>query len=95
MAISCVYCGGSHSAAAQVRACWQRHSGREASSDSPPINGSVARRGPPELARNLITDPATPVPVDWHGVSRIAIGTEDVASPTALIGRLRQMAEAR
>ncbi|MEO6156494.1 MAG: ATP-dependent helicase, partial [Ilumatobacteraceae bacterium] len=64
-------------------------------SDSPPINGSVARRGPPELARNLITNPAASVPAAWQDVPRIAIGTEDVAAPTALIGRLRQMAEAR
>lgn len=52
MAIACVYCNGSHDVPAEVRACWARAGGVEASGEAGPSGGTEAA---------VVARPARPV----------------------------------
>jgi DNA helicase-2/ATP-dependent DNA helicase PcrA len=95
VAISCVYCGGSHADAADVRACWQRS---QAGDQQPQLEGivntpaGVAGRGAPALARNAIVRPGQAAPDGWQGARRVPIDAQHLADPEPLAIELRQLA---
>ena len=102
MAISCVYCGGSHDTADDVRRCWSE---RQAPADSPP--GSVATvvetvgpRPPialamPALGRNVVVRPGQEIPVGWADAPVCVVGETDLRSPGEVVALLRQRADER
>ncbi len=102
MSIACVYCGASHTAAADVRACWQRTQGVERA--APPERETVTvplaaqqhvRRGPAELGRNLVVPAADAVAEAWAEAPRVIIDQAVLAAPGHVIALARARAEAR
>ena len=87
--ISCVYCGGSHASATDVRECWQRHDGAEAAAASDESTTlfsdavepsfaqpeRVAAQSPPRSSAPLSTRSST------HGAAA------PVVAPPVLVGR--------
>ena len=73
--IPCVYCGGAHAVADEVRECWQRSNGAE-------IAGAVVcRRGPARLGRNVVVSPGQATPIEWADAPRLTVAlTEGCAA---------------
>ena len=102
MAISCVYCGGSHDTADDVRRCWSE---RQAPADSPPgrvatVVETVGPRPPialamPALGRNIVVRPGQEIPVGWADAPVCVVGETDLRSPGEVVALLRQRADER
>ena len=80
--INCVYCGGTHTSADEVRACWQRSEGVEVEVDTvavaPPAPVAVAAggtldRGPLTLGRNVLVTPGQAAPPAWADAPRVEV----------------------
>ncbi len=86
--IACVYCGGTHTSAQEVRECWQRTDGNEAAItpdlDDPTFNAAstapstAATRGPVALGRNVLVAPGQAAPVEWADAPRLVVHLGDV-----------------
>ncbi|MGA1556950.1 MAG: ATP-dependent DNA helicase UvrD2 [Ilumatobacteraceae bacterium] len=104
MPISCVYCGGRHARAADVRRCWADSTGEPVTDESavrsvpeerhdPPASpaGVVRpRRGPTVLGRHAVVRPGSPDPVGWEGVQRRRV--DAVRDPRSALDALRTAA---
>jgi DNA helicase-2/ATP-dependent DNA helicase PcrA len=103
--ISCVYCGGSHSTAAEVRDCWQRNDGAEAAGEAGThdpvpddtvepsivdVDFALVGRGPRVLGRNVLVAPSQPNPAEWSDASRVV-----VARTAACVTELQRLAHQR
>ena len=92
MAIACVYCGGTHPTADQVKQCWQRG---QAAPPVPPDDGprvvAAIGRGPEQLGRNVVVGGGDRTPPDWMGCDRIRIDAATLDDPLTTIERLRHM----
>jgi len=78
--ISCVYCGGTHASADEVRACWQRSEGEEAPTEAEPEAPAhhvavrvAADRGPLTLGRNVLVRPGQAAPTAWADAPRLEV----------------------
>ena len=81
MAISCVYCGGRHESAAEVRQCW--------ANDHAEVGGG---RPMPQLGRNVVIRPGQAVPIGWKAAERHVITMADLDTPGPLLSNLRRFA---
>ncbi|HEY5422109.1 MAG TPA: UvrD-helicase domain-containing protein, partial [Ilumatobacteraceae bacterium] len=102
MAISCVYCGGSHDTAADVRRCWSEQQapvepsrGRAAT-----VVETVGPRAPmalamPALGRNIVVRPGQAIPADWADSELCLVDEAALDSTGELVALLRQRAEER
>src|SRR4051794_1927969 len=101
MAISCVYCGGSHDTAAGVRQCWsQQQAGQQLQPELPPERQSQSpiessARPMPSLGRNLVVRPGQPISPGWETAEHCIVDEADLRSPAAVIRRLRRQAADR
>ncbi|MEY2959793.1 MAG: hypothetical protein RLZZ01_2361 [Actinomycetota bacterium] len=101
MPISCVYCGGTHARAAEVRNCWATASGAGQSDqpqsdqlqpERPPTTGATVlpRRGPGALGRHVVVRPGDPDPAGWEHAPRIVV--DPAVDPQPSLDRLRTAA---
>jgi DNA helicase-2/ATP-dependent DNA helicase PcrA len=97
--ISCVYCGGSHNTAFDVRACWQRN-GEPDEPDEPdrPITQATAHQaahdpgpGPAMLGRNALVLAGQAVPSVWQHLPVLSIGRLD----ESMLATLQRLAHER
>ena len=107
MAISCVYCGGRHDTATEVRECWSQSqsttrtpmstSARASDPTPAPVRSFPAHTAGamPALGRNIVVRPGQRAPGGWEAAARHPVELADVRSPTDLIIRLRRMADDR
>jgi DNA helicase-2/ATP-dependent DNA helicase PcrA len=110
VAISCVYCGGAHATASQVRECWSRHDepepeARPAEPDavapeppSTPVAGLVGApaslAGPDALGRNVVVLPGTSPPDPWAAAPVVRIDPSTLADPAPAVATLQGLAHA-
>lgn len=103
MAISCVYCGGSHADATDVRACWQRTESAPTSVTGATVAVAPTRRAvaegfgpaPALLGRNVVIRPDQQSPAGCSGAQRLPVTARDLAHPEQAIAELRRSALAR
>jgi DNA helicase II / ATP-dependent DNA helicase PcrA len=104
MSISCVYCGGSHVSATEVRVCWQRAEGVSVAAPSlPSVHGQplperrafVVQRGPAQLGRNVIVADIEHIPAEWTDSPRVFIDRGVLAAPEHVISLAQARAAAR
>src|SRR3954464_5801364 len=97
MAISCVYCSGSHDTAADVRHCWSQHQtpakSPERAREAP---ATVATARPmPLLGRNIVVRPGQAIPAGWETAGGCTIGDAYLRSPADRGARLGRQAADR
>ncbi len=100
--IACVYCGGTHQRAADVRACWSERNAGAGREGTPPQSAQPAaptpqtaaaiRRGPSSLGRHVIVSPGDHPPDGWHGADRLVIDHAVLAAPVKAVRHLREAA---
>ena len=111
MAIACAYCGSSHPAPSDVRACWQRSQATDAETPAPkPVRpeavrpGSVPERahahvwahpGPEALARGLVVRAGSAIPAPWDAAERIVVDAAVLADPDGTVALLQKHAAER
>jgi DNA helicase-2/ATP-dependent DNA helicase PcrA len=88
MVIACVYCGGEHPTAGEVRACWQHG----ASTPAPPRAWS--RPGPPQLARGIVILAGGSIPANWQDASRVVVDQAVLGAPDETVFELAAHADA-
>ena len=88
MSISCVYCGGRHESAVEVRQCW---SSQRPGQEVPPLTIRAMSR----LGRNVVVGLDQGAPDGWATAPRYVVGHDHVSNPTVLIGELTQLAADR
>ncbi len=108
MAISCVYCGGAHATASQVRECWSRHGApvepargsspvEPAASPvepAPSLGDPASLAGPHALGRNVVVAPGTMPPDPWVAAPVVRIDSSTLAGPADTVATLQQLAHA-
>lgn len=104
VAISCVYCGGSHPDASGVKSCWQRQQeptlpglapAPPAAATSPLTPLALAASVPEALGRNVVVRPGQPAPEQWSQLERISITTDHLDHPEPVVAALRDLAASR
>jgi len=108
--IACVYCGGDHDNAADVRACWDRSRAAPATLPLPlpqPARPSAVEcaettdistnlhTGPDALARNVVVGVDGTVPQPWEGYESFAVDFGALTPGDRLADRLLELAHAR
>ena len=74
--ISCVYCGGSHASADEVRNCWQRQQPEPDvafTQQGEPSKVAAAQRGPSALGRNALVTVGQSTPAEWAEAPRVVV----------------------
>ena len=94
MAISCVYCGGTHADGAGVRACWQRSESAVAAplpDDQPKgvAMASAVAGAAPHLGRHVIVRPGELAPSAWADAPRLPITPAHLDDPGTALHTLR------
>ena len=81
--VACIYCGGHHARATDVRACWGRTQRADASVPPPPTplqaSGTVSGSGMrPVLGRSVVVAAGQAPPDAWAGCDRADGGLDDL-----------------
>jgi DNA helicase II / ATP-dependent DNA helicase PcrA len=109
MAISCVYCSGTHQTPAQVKQCWATQQGAAPSDTAidaqsasnvtavsiPTLSAVKLRVPPPVLGRHVIVGPGAAAPAGWDDAPRLVIDAVVLAEPEAALHQLREAAHRR
>jgi DNA helicase II / ATP-dependent DNA helicase PcrA len=111
MAISCVYCSGTHQTPAQVKQCWATQQGDwkpdtagispraedipSGPASAPPLSTLTLRVPPPALGRHVIVGPGRAAPAGWGHAPRLVVDSVALAAPQAALHQLRDAAHRR
>jgi DNA helicase II / ATP-dependent DNA helicase PcrA len=106
VALRCVYCGGTHPTADEVRDCWQRGDTgapeatvKQLLAPAAPVAGELRSwerlAGPPELGRNLVVLAGAEVPGPWRLATVLEIDDDTLRHPSEALALLRARHVAR